>query len=544
MRHFLITFWFAFFGVQGYSQTAEDTLGGFVSYVTSQSVYVKFSSTRDITPGDTLYTIASGEYTPTLIVKHISSTSCVGTPLAGQTFEKGNRIIVRKKASLIRQDSAAQDSQQIVFSEPEGIEVEQIHIEEDSTTAKTKRNNLEKTSLKGRLSATAYVNFSDRPESDQQRMRYVFSANARRINQTGLSAEVYLSFRHTMNHWNEVEDNFLRAFRVFGLSLEYNLDNGLRFWAGRKINYNIANIGAIDGAQAEKKWRNILVGVFAGSRPDNTDYGFNPNLVQYGGYVGNTMEGKNGLTQNTLAIVEQRNNNMTDRRFIYFQHINAAIKRINIFSSFEFDLYTLEDDKPKNTFDITSLYVSIRYRATDKLSFFGSFDARNNIIYYETYKSYLDQLLDEQMRQGFRFSLNYRPWKKISIGTNAGYRYQQDTPGDSRNLNSYITVSRLPGLQVSATATLTMIHSPYLDGLVYGLRMSRDIIKGKLFGEVQYRIADYRYRNTETSIHQSIAGLNLSWRCSKNLSFAVNYEGEIQTERVNNRFFTNIIQRF
>ncbi len=107
-----------------------------------------------------------------------------------------------------------------------------------------------------------------------------------------------------------------------------------------------------------KDGRKPLSELLSGSRPDLTNYGYNPQLFQYGAYVGNIVEGKNGTMQNTLAFVEQRNGSMTDRRFAYFQHLNSMIKRISIFTSFEFDLYKLENDQPKNTLDITSIYFS------------------------------------------------------------------------------------------------------------------------------------------------------------------------------------------
>jgi len=76
------------------------------------------------------------------------------------------------------------------------------------------------------------------------------------------------------------------------------------------------------------------------------------------------------------------------------------------------------------------------------------------------------------------------------------------------------------------------------------LRYSRDIIKGKLFGELEYRFIEYKYNSTEFPLRQSIAGGNFSWRFTKRLSFSVNYEAEIQSQLLNNRIFTNIVQRF
>jgi hypothetical protein len=539
MRHLLFVFCIACGSMSVDAQAVSDTLGGVVSYRTAQNIYVKFQSTKSILVGDTLFLQKEGALIPALVVNNLSSTSCVGRPLSDQSIEAGTRMIARVKAMPIPDPV---DS--LPVTSPLATQLEDATDQALSDKPEEEKKITEKSELKGRISAAAYINFAENPLANRQRMRYTLSANSRRIGQTGLSAEVYMSFRHTLDEWEEVQDNFKRAFKVYTLALEYDFGHGARVWAGRKINFSISNIGAVDGIQAEKRWKKVFVGALTGSRPDITNYGYNPQLFQYGAYVGNIVEGKNGTMQNTLAFVEQRNSSMTDRRFAYFQHLNSMIKRLSIFTSFEFDLYKLENDKPTNTLDITSIYFSLRYRMSDKLSFFGSYDARNNVIYYETYKNFIDQLLEEETRQGFRFSFNYRPWKKITIGSNAGYRFQKDNPGVSKNLNTYVTVSRIPGLQIAATASVLYIQSAYLKGAIYGIRASRDIVKGKLFGELEFRTVRYNYKNVETPLNQSIFGANMSWRIKKLLSLSANYEGEIQNSVVNSRIYTNLIQRF
>ena len=542
MRHILVVLGMVWSVVSVTGQITTDTIGGEVSFKTSQNIYVRFASTQRISIGDTLYMSEAGQIVPVMVVKSSSSTSCVGTPLTSVSPEVGTKIIARVKARkeiIAPKEDIAQQIPPEIKAPQEIPEEEPEHAREEPQKQPRKTE-----SLKGRISAASYINFSDHPENDKQRMRYTLNLTADRLGNSNLSAETYLSFRHTLNEWQEVKDNFKKAFKVYSLAFKYDLNESTHVWFGRKINFNISNIGAIDGLQIEKNWNTARVGVFAGSRPDHTDYWFNFDLLQFGAYVGHTVEGKNGTIQNTLAIAEQRNHNMTDRRFAYFQHLNSMIKRINIFTSFEFNLYKFEDDRPQSTLDISSVYFSIRYKVSDKLSVFGSYDARKNIIYYETYKNFIDQLLEEETRQGYRLSFNYRPLKKVTIGSSAGYRFQKDNPGPSKNLNSYITYSRIPGIGVSATASVVMIQSAYLDGLIYGIRASRDILKGKLHGEVEYRQVEYRYKNVEFPLEQSIVGANLSWRFSKRMSFSVNYEGEIRNKKISNRIYTHVTQRF
>ena len=524
------------------AQTQIDTVDGEVSYKTSQSIYVRFPSTKGISVGDTLFGSFNGVNAALMTVKYLSSTSCVGIPLIDSlVIEKGIRITARIKSDRppMAQVIETQEENPIAELVPDLVPQE----DPDITPEPVKKTRKTET-LTGRLSAASYVNFSDRHEYDKQRMRYTFTMNAKNIGNTGLSAESYISFRHTINEWQDVKDHFGKAFKIYNLALQYSFKDNTNIWLGRKINFNISNVGAIDGLQAEKKWNKIFAGAFAGTRPDHLDYGFNADLLQFGAYVGHSADTKNGSLQSTLAMAEQRNGAMTDRRFAYFQHVNSTIKRFNLFTSFEFDLYTIENSLPKNTFNISSLYLSARYRATDRLSFFGSYDARKNIIYYETYKNFIDQLLEDETRQGFRFSFNYRPLKRVTLGSSAGYRFQKGKPQASKNMNSYLTVSGIPKVNMSATLSVVWIQSPYLNGLIYGLRASKDLIKGKLYTEAEYRAVKYAYTNIESNLKHSIVGLNLSWRLTRKFSLAVHYEGDIQQDVLSNSIYTNIIQRF
>ncbi len=522
-------------------QTKVDTLAGEVSYMSSQNVYVRFPTTRDITEGDTLYRLSEmGLAESALIVKYLSSTSCVGIPLPDQVFEKGMKILALKRRTILAEpEETAEDLHREISTEEEIPD--EVPVKEKVTKP---RGELPKGRIKGRITAASYSTMSGQQAQNRQRLRYTMTLNVERIGNSAFSVESYMAFRHTIYQWQEVQDHFKRTFKIFNLALRYDANEATRIWIGRKINPNISNIGAIDGVQAEKKWNRFLTGAFAGSRPDHTDYGFNFNLVQYGAYAGYTTEGKQGSMQTTMAFAEQRNGQMTDRRFAYIQHFNSAIRRIHIFTSFEFDLYTLENLLPKNTINLSSAYFSLRYRVSDKLSLFGSYDARKNIIYYETYRHFIDQLLEDETRQGLRFSFNYRPLKRITLGSNAGYRFQKNNLFPSKNLNTYLTISRIPKLQIGATLSATLLQTPYLDGFIYGIRISRDLIKGKVYGELQYRKVEYQYRNVEVPIQQSIAGVQLSWRVTKKLSMACNYEGELYKNQLNQRLYANLIRRF
>ena len=237
---------------------------------------------------------------------------------------------------------------------------------------------------------------------------------------------------------------------------------------------------------------------------------------------------------------------------MYFQHSNSLLKNLDLFCSFEVDLYNARDSS--NTIDLTGTYVSLRYRPFRNLSLSLSYDARKNIYYYETYKSKRDSLLEKETRQGYRFQFNYSPFRKLSWGGTAGYRLQ--TPGSKAALNgyTYLTYSQLPFIDVSATVFATMNKSDNMDGKDYGITLSRDIIDGKLSVDVEYRRENYNLSNYKTTtlpnislvtLNEQTADLSFSWRLSKKLTLSADFEGSIDADKnYNGRAFINLSQRF
>ena len=108
------------------------------------------------------------------------------------------------------------------------------------------------------------------------------------------------------------------------------------------------------------------------------------------------------------------------------------------------DLYELRNGIPKDTLNLTSLYLSLRYRLSRRLSVSTSYDARKNVIYYETFKSYLDQLLTDVLRKGYQFRINYNPVNFINTGVSGSYRSEKNDPHTSYNANGFLTFNQVP----------------------------------------------------------------------------------------------------
>lgn len=511
----------------GSTMSGQDRKEGQVSYITSQHVYVKFSSMEDISEGDTLYIIQGEKEVPALQVKNISSISCVCIPLVSSAFKVSGKIYATSDAKISSeaiQEVVPQDTIQIAT------------ITETDTRLKQ--------DISGRVSLSSYSNFYNDQVPMSQRMRYTFSMHANNIGDSKLSIETYLSFSHNKANWDEVKENIFTGLKIYNLSASYAFSETMSLSFGRKINPKLSSVGVIDGLQFEKKFKALTVGAFVGSRPDYVDYSINTGLLQYGVYLGHELLNKNGSMQSTLAFIEQTNHSKTDRRLVYFQHSNMLVKNLFFFASAEVDLYKKVDDAKENVFDLTNTYLSLRYRIIRPLSVGLSYSARQNIIYYESYKDFVERLLDSETLQGWRFRISYRPAKYLFMGVNAGYRYRKDDPQATKNLNGYLTYSKVPGIGASVTLSTTWLETSYINGIVYGAGISRKIISDKLSGGLKYRYVDYLYRNAETALIQNVGEVNLSWAVYGKLSLSVYYEGTFEKEIPYHRLYINISQRF
>lgn len=518
-----------------YRSHAQETNGldeGAVSYISGTNIYVKFQSTEGVENGDTLFIRSENQLLPALIVQHHSSVSCLCTNINGQEV-KVNEVILRK--TKIKEEPATL---------PEVQDVADKDLNQQIITARKQRaeqKNLQ--DFSGRLSVSSYSNFSNEG-SNSHRFRYTFSSELSNIGNSKLSLETYLSFTHKLNEWDLIRQNLNNGLKVYDLSLKYELNEKSAVWLGRTINPNVANVGAVDGIQFEYGFGNMFAGLVAGSRPDYEDYSFNFDLFEYGAYVGHGQKVNNGFVKTSLAFFEQRNKGNIDRRFVYFQHTNSIVKNLTLFSSLELDLYKLENGLPVNSVSLTGLYLSLNYRASRRLSLSGSYDNRKNVIYYETFRNFADEILQQASRQGIRLRVNYRPVNYWLVGLTGGTRFSANDPRPTKTANGFVTWSKVPGIDASLNVSANLMQTAYLDGQIYGARLSKDFFKGKMYTTLNYRWVDFKYASSITELRQNIAEIDFSYQFNKSFYFSVNYEATIQPKEWFNRLYLNLKYRF
>jgi len=513
---------------------------GIISFVSSVHVYVKFKNTDSISLGDTLYMSSDGTLVPVLAVNNLSSTSCVCTRLSAVNFAVGDVIFARifMPVALPVKTEAEKNMMETPLADTAAATVKPAITE----------NGL-KQRIHGSVAAVSYSDFSNTVADNSQRFRYTLSLDARNIANSKFSAESYISFRHKAGDWDAVKDDVFNALKIYGLAIRYDPNKTTQISLGRKINPRISSIGAMDGLQVDKTLGRFAVGGLIGFRPDYSDYGFNFDLLQFGAYISHKIKKDKAYGESSLAFMQQMNNSKTDRRFLYFQHANTLVKNLYFFGTFEVDLYELKQDSlnqdtPENTFSPTGIFLSLRYRLTKKLTLSGSYDARKNIVYYETYKTYLDRILETEMRQGFRVQANYSITTNLIFGLQAGYRFLKSDPKPSKNFYGFLTYNRLPVLGVSATLSATYLETSYIDGQLFGMSLSRDFLHGKLQTGVGYRYGRQQLPENQIDVTQHIGEMSLSWQFLKTMAISVNYEGIFDQHNRYNRIYAQIRKRF
>jgi hypothetical protein len=516
------------------AQVPTEEIEGLVTYVTTQNVYVKFLSAKRIKPGDKLYLRSDGKLIPGVLVENCSSMSCVGKLIGDKKLTVGEAVVavVPKEIDKKKEEKREEEIKKSVpNASTKGV----------NETKKPER----KQSVNGRLLLSSYSNISNLETGDNFRLRYTLSLNAANIANSPLSFESYISFAHKLNDWAEIKENVFNGLKIYTLDLKYNLGKSTTFYLGRKINPQISSLGAIDGFQFETKLKQFYFGGVTGFRPDYKDYSFNSKLLEYGAYVGHNFQDKNGYMQTSIALFEQTNSGITDRRFTYFQHQNSLVKNLNLFVSSEVDLYRV--DSTGTSFSdilLTSLYVSVNYRPFKKLSIMGSYDNRKNVIYYETFKNYLDMLLEDASRQGVQLRVNYRPFKFMFAGVSASYRVRENDIRPTENLNGFLTFNQVPFIKATATLSANLLQTSYLSGTIYGLRLNKDLFAGKMSCGLNYRFVDYSFENGSSDLFQHIGEVDLSVNFNRKFSLSLDYELTLEDQVNYHRVYLSAVKRF
>jgi hypothetical protein len=512
---------------------------GEVTQVTSKNVYVKFQSTRGLSVGDTII-LSTGNsiWSKALIVEMVSSKSCITKSISSKEIKVGFKVayfepLIIKEDKVVEPSAVAEVKKEEPKLKPEPID----------TTQKKSVFEAPKQTFNGRISVSTNGSLEEQ-EKKYNRIRTTISFNIDNIKGGKFSFENYFIYNRSFSP-DQVQSSFGDDFKIYSLSLNYDANAKNSFAFGRRINNRIANMGAIDGIQAEHKFKNIIVGGFGGFRPDDTNYGLNTSLLQFGGFISHELEKPTGSIQTSFAVVEQKYAAMTDRRFVYFQHTNSLLKNLSLFYSIELDLYQNINNVITNNINLTSTYISVRYRPFKKLSLTTSYDNRKNVIYYETYRTYVDQLINQETRQGIRLNMNYAVLKYVNLNVSGFYRYQESRPEPTKNYVANLSVAQILGVGSSLNLNFNAMNTYYFNGNIYEVRLTKDLFKSTISTDINYRKVAYNFTIAEQpALNQDVLGFSVNFYGKKRTSIMLTYEGTFEPAKTYNRYYLTLSQRF
>jgi hypothetical protein len=511
-----------------FPQSMEERKGN-VSFISSQNIYVKFSNTNGITEGDTLFLKQGNALVPVMFAKYISTTSVAGELINGDILNVGDELYALAEMS---EDNISEEVPQ-----PDDFILPTIPVRTEQKPVKTSSEK-----ISGKFGINSYSNYSNTARGDFQRWRYTLSFSGRNIGDSPLSVKSHMNFNYRTDQWSSISSNPVNQLRVYDLALLYELTNSTKFILGRHINEKITNIGPVDGLQVNQAIGDFNTGAFVGSRPDFHNLGYNLKMFQFGIYLNRTDTLNSRVMDNTIAFVNQTNDINTDRRILYFQHTNNYFTSLSFFASAEADLYKKVNEESKNELSLTGLFFSLRYNPFAFASVNLSYDARRNVIYYETFKNFLETLLENEMRQGLRGSITLRPYKNIFTGFNAGYRFRKGDPKPSTDLGAYISYSMLPYVEVSPSVSYSRIKSSYISGDIFGVMLTKHLSFAKSSISAVYRNSQYSFIRDVKSVQHSIT-TDLSYRISKHFYISGGWEGIFESANTSGRILFNLTSR-
>ncbi len=496
----------------------RDSIGvGTVSYVSKLHIYVKFTSTKGLERGDTLYFDSSCTQ-PALIVINTSSTTAICDPiyLERSQFQKNTPIYGIFK---VKQENV-------------GVQQPRIVVSPDDNTELQRARGVRKRSLRSRprysgritLSSNSYFSegtFSSNP--GRHRMRSTFTFRGYHMHHMPLFVDVYGGTDYTLGPLESEpfgSDN-VRLYRAYARYEGRSFDCAL----GRVMNRQVPAYGVVDGLQLAGKWNHWSLGTVLGFIPDYRSVRIHTDLSLMGLYL--SFNRQDSVYRNVhMGIFEQRYRGRTDRRFLYLQYYGQILPRMNVYAAGEFDLYEIVQQQAQSIFRLTNAYVNVSYYISRRWNLSLGYDNRRNIIYYEQWRDLPIGDFYDYHRQGYFFRMGFRPLRRMHISATTRWNFEKtmQTP-ESRYLNLTAAYTRVPLIGARVSVSYGLSENRYLSSAFLTARLSRSFFRHRLSLQLLYRRYQNRYLRAELSpsIRQTY-GLSANFRLVRRVYLTSYYQ--------------------
>jgi hypothetical protein len=289
--------------------------------------------------------------------------------------------------------------------------------------------------------------------------------------------------------------------RIYEFSLSYGGgDNATSFQVGRILPHHLTRVGYVDGAAVDRHlgagWH---LGLSGGAKP-RWQYSSNEvSLQKYGGYIGYENRARKDIQFEQYAVVAgEYHGGEISRELVDLEGSLNLGSSLWFNNQFEIDINRgWRKEKSGRSFDLSSVYLSARWRLSKRVSLGSSYDTRRNYWTY-TQQSIADSLFDDQLRRGARADFNLNLPHQFNLNSQIGYRKAADEPDPTVSLVLYASKAGIPTTQTRASVRYSKFNGPSIDGYNYSIRLAQR------FGDkLSLEAADGLYRYDLTSNNDS-----------------------------------------
>ncbi len=245
--------------------------------------------------------------------------------------------------------------------------------------------------------------------------------------------------------------------RLHRVSLTHATQSGsIRYAAGRISSAAVSGLGWLDGLLVDGRLKgNLRAGVFAGWLPDWNDTEPATAVRKIGFFARrDPRQGRGRGADVVLAAIGQYAGSEISREYLHLA-TRLPAGRLSLAQSLDLELNRdWRRDLAGETFSVTNLYLSGRYRASDRLTASLGYDQRRRYRSHET-RSLPDSLFGDAARYGLRLRGHYRAGDDWTLQAGAGLRHHDALSDDATSWQAGITRhgGLGPGTRILLTAS-------------------------------------------------------------------------------------------
>jgi hypothetical protein len=438
---------------------ADEPVSATVSYVTASTVYIKAGTEDGLRQGDQLTLYRGEEIVATLEIREISAR--------------------RSACSILERTFDPQVGDSVKFipvtAPPLSETVDDSgEAGQNATPTQKARRNVRGGTIRGRV-GVSYLWLNDREDDDSGYSRPALNL---RVDGKNLSGTPYgfsidsRSRRVYRNAADQVDEDTTKVYRLSASRVGINDPWG--FTVGRQYSSDLAAVSIFDGISARYSKERWVAGLFSGTQPNTDDFGYSSEIREHGLYLryGRRPTPRKSW-QLTTGLISSMQNSEPNRDFLYVQGRYSGPK-LMVFLTEELDINRgWKKDAEDSSVDLTSSYISIRYRFSRALSVRGGYDNRRNVRLYRNYIT-PETEFDDSFRRAlwvggsFQFRKHFRAGLSIR---NSG----RDGSGDADSYTFSFDARRLTGMNIDVGLRTTRYTNDQREGLLIALHAGVDI---------------------------------------------------------------------